>query len=304
MSDAHIAGRIFDIQRFAIHDGPGIRTTVFLKGCPLRCAWCQNPESISLEGEVFFTPSRCGLCGACVKACRHGAQRIEDGRRVYDRARCVRCGACVKACLSEALELAGRDATVGEVLDVVERDRPFYDTSGGGATLSGGEPLMQPEFAAAFLREAKRRDLHTCLDTTGYAPWSVLEGVRPHTDLFLYDVKLLDDGEHRRFTGVGNGEILDNLRRLVAAGANVVLRCPIIPTVNDSPEHLARLAGFVRGLDPSPPCNVLPYHHLAASKYERLGRVYPLAELKTAPEESARAWVEQLNSLGVKTSLG
>ncbi len=296
-------GTVLNIQRFALHDGPGLRTTVFLKGCPLHCAWCQNPESIAPQPQILYAAARCVGCRACETACPQGAHRFDGGAHVYDRARCVCCGACVDACPTEALELAGRAQSVGAVLDEVERDVPYYAAGGGGLTISGGEPLAQPAFTAALARQAAARALHTCLDTTGVAPWTDLQPLVGVVDLFLYDIKLLDDAAHRRWTGGGNALLLANLDRLVAAGAVVELRCPIIPTVNDTDEHLDGLARLVDRLGGRAACAILPYHTMARSKYERLGLTPPLGEVPSLPDERARQWVEALRRRGVEAHM-
>ncbi|MFW6146489.1 MAG: glycyl-radical enzyme activating protein [Planctomycetota bacterium] len=296
-------GRVLNIQRFALHDGSGVRTTVFLQGCPLRCAWCQNPESIASEPQIMYAAARCAVCRACEATCPQGAHRFNGGEHVYDRTRCVRCGACVDACPTGALELAGRAQSVAAVLDEVQRDVPYYDESGGGLTISGGEPLAQPEVAAALARQAAVRNLHTCLDTTGFAPWTALAPLVGAVDLFLYDVKLLDDDAHRRWTGQGNGLILANLDRLIAAGASIELRCPIIPTVNDTDAHLDGLARLVARLGGRVGCTILPYHGMAGSKYDRLGLTPPLGDLPSIPAERPRQWVERLRQRGVDAHL-
>ncbi|NLF31608.1 MAG: glycyl-radical enzyme activating protein [Planctomycetes bacterium] len=301
--DLSRVGRVLNIQRFALHDGPGVRTTVFLKGCPLSCAWCQNPESIAAEPQIMYAAARCAGCRACEEACRQGAHRFDGEGHVYDRLRCVRCGACAAACPAGALELAGREQSVGAVLDEVQRDVPYYAESGGGLTISGGEPLVQPAFTAALARQAAARALHTCLDTTGFAPWAALEPLVAVVDLFLYDVKLLDDGAHRRWTGRGNELILANLERLVAAGAAVELRCPIIPTVNDTDDHLDALARLVGRLGGGVGCAILPYHTMARSKYDRLGMVAPLGDLPSIPPQRAQQWVDALRRRGVDARL-
>jgi len=263
-------GRIFDIQRFSIHDGPGIRTTVFLKGCPLRCLWCHNPEGISPQPELSFVPDRCVACGACVRACPEGAHRMADGHHVLKRELCRHCGACVEQCPAGALEMAGREASVSEVLSEAVRDRPFYETSGGGVTLSGGEPTMQPEFCLALLRAARAEGLHTCVDTCGYCEWSRLEQMLPLVDLWLFDFKESDTQRHRDYTGVPNGRILENLRRLCASGARLVLRCPIIPGLNDRDDHFEAIRRLAAELGLSR-VELLPYHGFGDGKVERFG---------------------------------
>jgi pyruvate formate lyase activating enzyme len=267
-----LTGSVFDIRRFAIHDGPGIRTTVFLKGCPLHCAWCHNPEGLAAEPEPVLRSGRCLRCGACVDACGHGAVAWQEESPVTDRQLCVRCGNCVDACPTGAREIAGRTLTVDEVLAEVERDRPFYLESQGGMTVSGGEPLHQPEFLLALMSEARARGLHTALDTSGYGPWAALDHVRPFVDLFLYDLKLVDDARHRRYTGVSNASILANLRALSAAGHRIVLRMPVLTGVNDDDDNVRAAAVLAAGLEGLERVALLPYHPLGADKYPRVGR--------------------------------
>ena len=256
---------------------------MFLKGCPLRCAWCHNPEGLAAEPEPVLRSDRCLRCGGCVDACAHGAVTWVEEAPATDRQLCVRCGNCVDACPTGARELAGRTLTVNEVLAEVERDRPFFLESQGGMTVSGGEPLQQPEFLLALLREARARDLHTALDTSGYAPWETLERVRPFVDLFLYDLKLVDDARHRRYTGVSNAPILANLRALAAAGHRIVLRMPVLPGVNDDDDNVRGAAVLAAGLAGLERVALLPYHPLGADKYPRVGRAEPPAFRTPSP---------------------
>lgn len=279
------SGIVFDVRRFSIHDGPGIRTTVFLKGCPLRCAWCHNPESQSTEPELIMRSNRCLRCGACAEACPEDAIRLDLGGPITDLARCERCGLCVDACFSGARELAGRELTMTQVMAEIERDRPFYDESGGGATFSGGEPLLQPEFLAELLRSCRAGGIHTVLDTCGYAPWAVLDRVRDHVDLFLYDVKTLDDGQHRTLTGVSNRVILNNLRSLSERGHSIILRVPLIPGINDDDGNIRSTGELAASLRSLVRVELLPYHRIGVEKYGRIARPYLLSQIQVPSQE-------------------
>ncbi|MCD6508039.1 glycyl-radical enzyme activating protein [Candidatus Poribacteria bacterium] len=281
-------GMIFDIKRFAVHDGPGIRTTVFLKGCPLRCLWCHNPEGISRRPQLVFTPQRCIGCGRCLDLCPQGVHSFVDSRHLIEWERCLGCGICVEECYSEALRIAGREVSVEEVMDEVLSDRPFYETSGGGMTLSGGEPLVQPRFALALLQAAKGEGIHTALDTSGFAPWEHLEELLPYTDLVLYDLKHMDEGRHMALTGVSNGRILENLRRLDSVGKRIWIRIPLVPGYNDEDSNYHALGRFLSDLKNVEKIQILTYHKLAESKYESIGRRYPLKGL----EPPAKEWAE------------
>ena len=285
-------GTIFQIERFSTHDGPGIRTTVFLKGCPLGCWWCHNPESQLFEPELIFRENRCIKCWSCVTACREGAISRSDNQVYLDPEKCNRCGDCVQVCASEAREFVGRRVTVPEVIAEIEKDIAFYDESGGGVTFSGGEPLAQPEFLLELLQGCKDRDIHTAVDTSGLTNWKTLDRVGQRTDLFLYDLKLMDEARHFQSTGASNRLILQNLAALSALGRSVIVRVPIIPGVNDDPENITEMAHFLNGLPQPPPITLLPYHKAGIHKYARMGRTYERPEIQ-APSAERLAEIQE-----------
>ena len=262
-------GVVFDFKRYAIHDGPGIRTTVFLKGCPLDCPWCHNPEGKRPEPEHMWWESRCLGCGSCVEACPEDAITM-TGSLEIDAERCVMCGACAEACVADALEVIGREASVEEVMEVVRKDAVFYEESGGGVTFSGGEPTMQPAFLLELLRACREEGFHTAVDTSGMTERESLLRMAGYVDLFLYDIKFMDDEAHRKYTGASNARVLENLRALDEAGAEIVVRVPLIPGVNDDAEGMERLGGFVSDLRGVREVCLLPYHKAGTEKLGRL----------------------------------
>ena len=279
-------GLVFDIQRFSIHDGPGIRTTVFFQGCNLRCFWCHNPESQPLSPRVQFFPDKCIVCAACVEHCPHHAHLMVDGRHIYVRDRCQTCGACVEQCFAQALIIKAKKMTVEQVMADVERDQAYYVNSHGGVTFSGGEPTLQAQFLLELLRASKERGFHTAVDTAANVPWRTLEQLIPTTDLFLVDLKAFDEEKHRAGTGVSNRRILENIRRLGQGSATVWIRVPVVPGYNDDAAELGKMAAFLADLPAVRKVELLPFHHLGASKYESLGLDYPSRGLKPPGEEA------------------
>ena len=299
-AEAPISGAVFEIQRFSIHDGPGIRTTVFMKGCPLRCVWCHNPEAVSSDPQLSFLADKCIGCGSCLEACTRGGHRLEEGRHILDRDRCVVCGACAAQCYARALEIVGHRMTVEEVVAVVLRDRPFYETSGGGITLSGGEPTFQIDFSEAVLQACKGHGLDTCIETCGQCESERLVRLQPYVDLFLFDFKETDPERHEAFTGESNARILANLRALYNDGARLRIRCPIIPGYNDRPDHFAGIAGLAHELPHIEGVEVMPYHPLGESKIERLGIKEAERAAPESPDKATVAsWLAQLREAGV-----
>jgi pyruvate formate lyase activating enzyme len=280
-------GLVGRIQRFSTGDGPGIRTTVFLKGCNLRCAWCHNPELTAMGNELRFTASNCADCRSCVAACAHGAWSLDpSGARVFDSGRCEVCGTCATRCPYDALDTVARWAEPEDVLATVLRDKAYYDNSGGGLTLSGGEPLLQAGFARALLAGARERAVHTALDTAACVPWETLEPLLAVTDLVLLDVKSMDSAVHERWTGVPNEMILENARRLAGAAVDVIVRIPVVPGVNDGEDDCRRCAEFLAGFPRLRGVELLPYHGLGVEKVRVLQR--PEAQQRFATPAAAR----------------
>jgi len=288
-------GSIFDIKRYAIHDGPGIRTTAFLKGCSLSCPWCHNPESQNPSPEFLFWEERCVRCKACIEACQEDAISLIDDRIVTDRTGCTACGACVSVCPNRAREIVGRVVTTGEMLNEIEKDVLFYDESGGGITLSGGEPLFQPDFSQALLRECKAREIHTALDTCGDVAEADILAIAKVTDLFLYDLKLIDSEAHKRQTGISNNRILTNLRRLDERGERIWIRIPLIPGINDNPDTIDQLGAFIATLNSVEAVQLLPYHRVGMQKLKRLGRI-PAPNLTPPSRETTERIAERLRT--------
>jgi len=264
--------RLVDIKRFAVHDGPGIRTTIFLKGCSLSCHWCHNPESIRSKLEIGFRTNQCTSCRRCAHACEEGVHQFTDNVHTIDRSRCILCGQCLSACLNDALIMYGRSLTPLAAAAAVLEDRNFYRNSGGGVTVSGGEPLLQADFCAELFRLLRPEGIHCALDTSGAVPWASFQKVLPYADLFLYDVKHLDDAAHRAATGASNRQILSNLQQLSTCGVPIEVRIPVVPSFNDDDADISASGAFLSRLSNISAVRLLPYHDLARSRYEAIGR--------------------------------
>ena len=264
-------GRIINIQKFCTSDGPGIRTTVFFKGCPLRCLWCHNPESQSYKTEIAYNENLCIHCGRCVAKCPNQCHSIIDGKHVFSREKCTTCLSCINPACS-AMEAYGYDITPEEIIKEVIKDKKFFDNSGGGITLSGGEPLAQPDFCLSLLKLAKENGLHVCMETCGFADQALLNDASRYVDMFLFDYKETNADKHKKFSGMDNSVILKNLRFLNEINKPVILRCPIVPNYNFSTEHFDGIANIANELDCILHVELEPYHSFGADKYSRLGR--------------------------------
>ena len=305
---AELTGTVFNIQRFSTEDGPGIRTTVFLKGCPLRCLWCANPESQLPLPQVAHRDSKCRGCGTCVQTCPNHAISLTapDGGAVHpviDRDRCVSCGACVSACTAGALHIYGETKTVDEVFAVVKRDAGYYASSGGGLTVSGGEAMMQADFTAALFARCRRLGIPTALDTCGCCPTEEIDKLDGLVDLVLFDLKFMDSAAHRQYVGAGNELILRNLERFHQTDAAIFIRIPLIPDINDTEENLRATAEFVRSFDPSLHIDLLPYHNYGINKFAALDRPYTLADIKRQSPEKLAACKAIFDAYGLDCEL-
>lgn len=296
-------GIVFDISRYAIHDG-GIRTTVFFKGCPLRCWWCHNPEGQNSEPELVYRKNRCNSCGECARSCRREAISIAAQRASLDRKSCVLCDSCSRACPSDALSVAGKHMSVKEIMDEIEKDRSFYEESMGGVTFSGGEPLLQSDFLNALLKECKERDIHTTVDTCGFAPYETIEKTRDKVDLFLYDIKIMDNRKHRKYTGASNKQILENLRTLAEKGSSIIISFPVIPNINDDEKNVERTAEFIRSLPNIRQVNLLPYHRVGIEKYKSLGKPFKLDKIQPPSNQKIKSVKEKMEIFGIRVGIG
>lgn len=284
---------IFDIQRFCVYDGPGIRTTVFFKGCNMRCAWCHNPESFSAGAQLLFRPEKCVSCGACM-ACPSGAHAPEGGGHRFLRERCTACGLCAGKCPAGALELSGRSMAAAEVMDIICRDAKYYRSSGGGVTFSGGEASLHRELLLELLAACREKGYHTALETNGLISKDLLAELLPLTSLFLFDCKHTDPQAHQQWTGAPLAPVLETLQRLDEAGARVILRCPVVPGVNDTKEHFAGIRALKAGHTCIEKAEIMAYHDIGKTKWEALGIPYALAALKTVSPEQKRLWEAEI----------
>lgn len=290
-------GKLFNIQRFSIHDGPGVRTTVFFKGCNLKCKWCHNPESIHMENQIEFYPEKCIGCGACLQVCPNGVHFLgENNKHKLDRSKCTGCLLCAETCYANALVGAGLNVEVSYLLKSIAEDKLYYQNSSGGVTFSGGEAMLQIDFLEEILRKCKQEGIHTAVDTAGCVPWTYFERILPVTDLFLYDVKAADSPIHKQLTGAGNHLILDNLKRLSGAGKEIIVRIPFITGQNeDQTEEIGKILQPLKIVR----VEVMPYHKLGNSKYAALGIKNDLLKTEVPAEELIEKAITTLRKYGL-----
>lgn len=296
-------GIVFDIKKFAVDDGPGIRTTVFLKGCPLRCWWCHNPEGQVSAPELMFRRRRCIDCGKCVKSCPKEAISYVAKKISIDRKYCSVCERCSQKCPTEALVIVGKEMTVREVVKEIDRDLIFYEESEGGVTFSGGEPLLQLDFLEALLKECEERNISTAVDTCGYASRKALDKISDKVDIFLYDIKTMDEKIHKKYTGVSNKPILENFKRLAENRNNILVRFPIIPGINDGEDNIAKTAEFVLS-HRIENISLLPYHRAGSEKYLGLSRAYRLKKTQSPSDQKLILIKEELENFGLRVKIG
>ncbi len=296
-------GRIFNIQKFSIDDGPGIRTLVFLKGCPLHCPWCSNPESQAVKAQVMYYLKKCRGCGKCMKICpKNCIMPDEQFGLLTDHSTCIGCGTCVDSCFFNARELLGKDYTEEELMQIILQDYDFYKNSGGGVTFSGGEVMMQPAFLLRMLRCCKEQGIHTAIETCGYAPWESFQDILPYTDLIFYDFKHFDSNKHKQYTGVDNRRIKDNLQRLNLMRANVIVRIPYIPGFNDGFVTMEKMITELRTMR-TEKVEILPYHRIGKDKYVGLGKQYVYEDLKSLKADTI-SFVEDIGrNLGIEVTV-
>ena len=296
---------IFDIKRYAINDGPGIRIVIFLKGCNLNCAWCHNPESISREAERMYAPAKCIKCGTCVMACPEKAITLTSEGIITDDELCKMCGKCAEVCPTKAIEISGHPMSVAEIMNEIEKERVFFDQSGGGVTFSGGEPLLQSKFLIELLDECSKRRIHTAVDTAGLSNTEIILDVARRTDLFLYDLKMMDSERHKKWVGVPNEKILENLKAVAATGVKIIIRIPLIGGVNDDAENMEATARFVAELSgEKKPVNLLPYHKIAQTKYQKLGRPEDFLLLEEPTKKAQQEAIAIFEKYGIQASIG
>ncbi len=297
-------GQVFNIMKYAVHDGPGIRTTVFLKGCPLNCWWCHNPESQELKPQLTFFPNRCIGCMDCIAACKENAIRPLDGKVVTDLEKCKNNGDCTLVCFAEARQMAGETMSVEEVVKEVLKDKIFYDESGGGVTFSGGEPLVQSIYLLELLKEMKKIGIHTTIDTCGYTSSETIKEVAELTDLFLFDLKHMDSEKHKKYTGASNELILKNLEILGSMGKDIIIRIPIIPGFNDSKKELEDMKNYISTLKNIKEINLLPYHNIGQEKYNRMGKTYKMKDVPELSENEMKNVAKIMEASGIKVKIG
>jgi pyruvate formate lyase activating enzyme len=296
---------IFDIKRYAINDGPGIRVVVFFKGCNLNCAWCHNPESISHDIEKMYSPAKCIRCGSCVEACPENAITLTPEGIITDPDLCKICGKCAEVCPTKAIEMSGKEMSVPEIMDSIEKERVFFDQSGGGVTFSGGEPLVHTKMLLELLEECGKRGIHRAVDTAGNVSTNTILKVARQTDLFLYDLKMMDSGLHRKWISSGNEKILHNLKAIAGAGANIIIRIPLIGGVNDNDENIESTAKFISELDGEKKIvHLLPYHNIAQNKYMKLGRADDFEILHEPDKKTLSRAITIFGGYGIAASVG
>lgn len=296
---------VTNIQKFSVHDGPGIRSVVFFKGCPLSCKWCSNPENINSDPELMYHPTKCIGCGFCVDQCEFGANTVVDDQILFDASKCIDCGRCAAKCCTLAREMKGRAYTVDELVKELDKDIPFYQNSGGGITYSGGEPLLHPEMILALSSGYKAQGINSAVETCGFVPWSNIEKILSVIDLFLFDVKFIDGEKHKQYCGKSNELILDNLKKLCEKKQKVIVRIPIIPGVNDTEADLDLAGGFLQTIRSDIEyVNCLPYHNYGVSKYDALGIRYELQEIKAPEAERMEEIKKHFEAYGLCVKIG